>query len=131
MLKSLVFLFVIFNTLACLYSCKESKGAIIKYDNRVIELGSLTFKKEFSGKITLHNIGDKPLKLLGATADCSCTVPDEIKNTIVQPGDSTFLRFKLTPGLDGYMQQNIYLDNSSINESRVLFLIRANVKLVE
>jgi hypothetical protein len=112
-------------------SCKGKKGAIINYHNKVIDLGQLTFKKEFAGKIALYNTGDLPLELLDATADCSCTVPDEIRNTIIQPNDSTFLKFKLTPAQDGYVQQTIYLDNTSVNENRVLFLIRAIVKLAE
>lgn len=110
-------------------SCKETKGPTISYTNNVVDLGSIVIKKDYNGEIILSNTGDQPLKLLGATSDCSCTVPDNIKNTIIDPKHSGKVKFKLTPGVDGYLQQSIFIDNNSINESRVLFLIRANVKM--
>lgn len=113
-----------------LNACSNKKGAIIKYNSNIINLGEISFKKEFPGKFVIYNKGDESLKLMQATADCSCTVPDDIKNIVVQPNDSVFINFKITPAIDGFLQQNIYLDNSSVNENKVLFLIRANVKLV-
>ncbi len=113
-----------------LVSCKTKKGPFIKYNSNTINLGEIKFKKEFLGKIIIYNIGDEPMVLTQATADCSCTVPDDIKGKIVKPSDSAYINFKITPAIDGFLQQNIYLDNTSINENRVLFLIRANVKLI-
>lgn len=127
MYKRLMF-FLVF--LSLLNACSSKKGAIIKYKSNIINLGEIKFKKEFPAKFVIFNIGDEPLKLIQATADCSCTVPDDIKNTIIEPNDSAYINFKITPAMDGFLQQNIYIDNSSINENRVLFLIRANVKLV-
>lgn len=112
-------------------SCSKKKGAIIKYKSNVINLGDLYFKKEFSSNFVVYNIGDEALKLLDATADCTCTVPENLKNKVIKPGDSVNINFKLTPSLDGFIQQNIYIDNTSVNESRVLFLVRANVKLIK
>ncbi len=126
--RNIVFAFVIL-ILHC--SCKENQnGAIVKYNKKVIDLGNIDFRKEFDGKIMIYNIGDKPLKLIDATADCSCTVPENVKNSLIQPNDSFSLKFKLTPALDGYIQQTIFLNNDSKNEKRILFLIRANVKLI-
>lgn len=113
-----------------LHACSGKKGAVIKYNSNIINLGEIRFKKEFPGKFVIYNKGDESLKLIQATADCSCTVPDDIKNIVVQPNDSVFINFKITPAIDGFLQQNIYLDNSSVNENKVLFLIRADVKLV-
>lgn len=113
-----------------LTACSNKKGAVLKYKSNIINLGEIKFKKEFPAKFLIFNIGDEPLKLIQATADCSCTVPDNIKNTIVEPNDSAYINFKITPAMDGFLQQNIYIDNSSINENRALFLVRANVKLV-
>lgn len=110
---------------------RKDTGPIISYSGRVVDLGSITFKQEYAGKIMIKNKGNETLTLLGATADCSCTVPEDIKNMKIEPNDSGLVKFKLTPARDGYMQQNIYLDNNSLNETRVLFLVRANVKLVD
>ena len=112
-------------------ACKQQYGGIIKYKSNICNLGDITFKKEFAGKFVIYNRGTEPLKLIEATADCSCTVPDDIKNKEIMPNDSANLSFKITPAMDGYLQQNIYLDNSSKNENRVLFLIRANVRLIK
>gem|GEM_PF-5847042 len=120
--------FLLLSVVFC--TCSSKKGPIIKYKSNIINLGEIKFKKEFPGKFLIYNTGDEPLMLKEATADCSCTVPDNIKNTAVQPNDSMFINFKITPAIDGFLQQNIYLDNSSVNESRALFLIRANVKLI-
>ncbi len=117
-------------TILTMISCKNTRGPIIKYNTNKIDLGEIEFKKEFHGKITIYNTGDEPLKFLEATADCSCTVPDDVKNTIIQPNDSGYLSFKITPAMDGFIQQSIYLNNTSTNENRVLFFIRANVKLL-
>jgi Protein of unknown function (DUF1573) len=125
--KKLMFFWL---TVSLLNACSDKKGAIIKYNSNIINLGEIKFKKEFPAKFVIFNIGDEPLKLMQATADCSCTVPEDIKNTIVEPNDSAYINFKITPAMDGFLQQNIYINNSSINENRALFLIRANVKLV-
>ncbi len=116
--------------LLLLTSCSHKKGAKIKYKNNIINLGEIKFKKEYAAKFLIYNIGDEPLKLFQVTADCSCTVPDSLLNTNIEPNDSTYINFKITPAMDGYLQQNIFIDNSSTNESRALFLIRANVKLI-
>lgn len=115
-------------TLILLSACKNKQGPIIAYKSKIINLGSLQFKKEYPGDIVISNKGDDPLELSDATADCSCTVT-EIGKKKVAPGDSTHVHFKITPARDGYIQQSIYLNNNSVNENRVLFLIRANVKL--
>ena len=104
------------------------KGPIISYKSRIINLGNIEFKKSFTGEILIKNTGDKILKITDVTADCSCTVPD-IQNTKIYPGDSEYIHFVLTPADDGFIQQSIYLDNNSLNENRVLFLIRAKVNL--
>lgn len=112
-------------------SCNSKKTAIINYDRKVIDLGTIEFKKAYVGTINLYNIGDGPLQLLNATADCSCTLPEKLRHIIIQPNESYPISFTLTPMNNGFIQQNIYLDNNSVNESRVLFLIRAYVKLID
>lgn len=120
---SLLFLFVI-------VSCTGKKRfPLISYQTKVINLGHLTFRKEYTGKIKLKNIGDGELKITGTSSDCSCTIIQTPLNNIAS-GDSSFIEFKLTPAIDGFIQQSIFVNNNSINESRVQFLIRAKVKLI-
>lgn len=110
-------------------SCSSKKGPVIYYSNKIINLGNIEFKKAFNGKILIKNAGDETLKISDITADCSCTVPD-IKNKKILPGDTAYINFILTPAQDGFIQQSIYVNNNSINENRVLFLIRAKVNLL-
>lgn len=110
-------------------SCSAKKGPVIYYSNKIINLGNIEFKKAFNGKILIKNSGDETLKILDVTADCSCTVPDA-ENKKISPGDTTYINFILTPAQDGFIQQSIYVNNNSVNENRVLFLIRAKVNLL-
>lgn len=112
-----------------LVSCEHKAGPVISYKSKLINLGDIQFKKEYAGDIVISNKGDALLKLLNVTADCSCTVP-EIEKKEIGPGDSSVIHFKISPSRDGYIQQNIYLDNNSVNENRALFLIRARVKVL-
>jgi hypothetical protein len=123
----------IFTLIFCnilLLACSHKKGPVIFYNNRIINLGNIEFNKAFSGKIMIKNIGDEPLEILNVTADCSCTVP-EAGNKKILSNDTTYIHFILTPAQDGFIQQSIYVDNTSVNESRVLFLIRAKVNLLD
>jgi hypothetical protein len=110
-------------------SCSPKKGPVIYYSNKIINLGNIGFKKAFNGKILIKNTGDETLKISDVTADCSCTVPD-IENKKISPGDTAYIIFILTPAQDGFIQQSIYVNNNSVNENRVLFLIRAKVNLL-
>ncbi|MBK6625308.1 MAG: DUF1573 domain-containing protein [Chitinophagaceae bacterium] len=127
MMKHRVFLLILV-AVAC---TSQNRGPLVRYKSKVIELGTITFKNEFLGSIIIENFGDEPLVLLGATADCSCTIPEDIKNIKISPGDSTFVKFKLIPENSGYIQQSIFLDNTSKNEGRILFLIIAKVQLLD
>lgn len=111
-------------------SCSSKKGPIISYDNRIINLGNIEFKKAYNGKIVIKNTGDETLKLFDISADCSCTVPDT-ENKEIAPGETTYINFVLTPAQDGFIQQSIFINNNSVNENRVLFLIRAKVNLLD
>ncbi|MBN8720942.1 MAG: DUF1573 domain-containing protein [Sediminibacterium magnilacihabitans] len=118
-----------FLLLLLLASCRH-KGPIISYDEKIINLGNITFNQKYTSKIIIRNRGDMDLKLLNANPDCSCTITNVPKDPI-KPGDSALLHLQITPAVDGYIQQSVYLDNNSSNENRVLFLIRANVKLLK
>ncbi len=115
--------------LLIILSCSIKKGPVISYDNKIINLGSIEFEKAYNGKIVIKNTGDNALKLSEVSADCSCTVPI-IQHSEILPGDTAYINFVLTPAQDGLIQQSIYVNNNSINENRVLFLIRAKVHLV-
>lgn len=107
-------------------SCAQRKGPVISYEKKIINIGNLQFKEVHSGKILIRNIGDEVMKILKVEADCACTVT-EIEKQEISPNDSTYIHFNIKPARDGLIQQSIFIDNNSINESRVLLLIRAKV----
>jgi hypothetical protein len=109
---------------------KIKKGPIVSYNTKMVNLGNLQFEKSFSGKIVVRNEGDEALKIDNILPDCSCTVPEPL-TTAIEPGDSATLKFVLTPRQSGFIQQSLYVQNNSRNESTILFLIRANVILEE
>lgn len=121
-------LFLLFCSILLL-ACSHKNGPVIFYNKRIINLGNIEFNKAFSGEILIKNTGDETLKITDVTADCSCTVPD-LKNKKISPGDTAYIHFILTPAQDGFIQQSIYVNNNSVNENRVLFLIRAKVNLL-
>lgn len=125
-MKVIIFLICFFILISC--NQKNRKGPIILYRSQIINLGTIEFKKVYSGQIVVKNNGDEVLEILNTTSDCACTVTN-IDNKKISPRDSTYIHFNIKPAIDGYLQQNIYIDNNSVNESRVLFLLRAKVVL--
>ncbi len=121
-------LIIIVLSVLTMLCCSPKRGAIIYYDSKIINLGNIVFEKAYSGKILIKNSGDEALKISDVTADCSCTVPAMLHSKIL-PGDTAYINFIITPAQDGLIQQSIYVNNSSVNENRVLFLIRARVQL--
>lgn len=121
----LIIFFSIFNI-----GCNQNNRPVIYYHSKIIELGDVEFNKSYHGKILLKNKGMGILKITGVSADCSCTVPNMKKKKII-PGDSAYIDFILTPAEDGFIQQSIFVENNSVNENRVLFLIRGKVRLLK
>lgn len=59
------------------------------------------------------NTGDAPLVILGARANCGCTVP-EYDNTAVEPGDTLSLRAVYDPaGRPGHFSKKVYVDTNA------------------
>ncbi len=110
------------------FSCssKKTRGPIIQYSTKIINAGKISLKETKEGSICLKNFGDEDLEIGEINTDCACTIT-KVEKRVVQPGDSTKLLFKLTPKTIGRLQQTIFVENNSENESGVLFLIRANV----
>lgn len=123
-MKSL--LVILISTLV-ISACTKRKGAVISYEKKIVNLGSLSFKEPYHGKILIKNTGDQALKISQITPDCSCTVP-KMDNNRILPGDSAYIKFTITASGDGFIQQSIYVNNNSVNESRVLFLLRGKIK---
>lgn len=116
-----------FCLLICL-GCKSNKGPMISYQGNIMNMGEVKFREPSHGFIMLKNTGGDVLKILKITPDCSCIVSQNHKIEIA-PEDSAKIEFSISPSDLGFIQQNLIVENNSDNEKRILFLIRAKVKL--
>jgi len=85
-----------------------------------------------AGEIVRHsfvikNNSSKVLNIKDVSTSCGCAV-SEVKNKILNPGESTFVDVKFnSQGYFGEVQQFVYVSTDSLDESLLRFIIKANV----
>ena len=131
------FCFLILLPLFILPGCNsvKQKSLIESPISSVSERGD-PFLKDFglvkAGEVVRHsfvisNNSNKVLNIKDVSTSCGCTVP-EVKNKMLKPGESTLVDVKFNSrGYSGAVQQFIYVNTDSLDESLIRFIIKANV----
>ena len=76
-------------------------------------------------RLTLRNVGDRPVRILDATSTCGCTVPDLPKTVSIEPGGSFMLAVTGSPPGIGEKQATLKIRTDSPSQE----LIRVPVVL--
>ncbi|NLP56991.1 DUF1573 domain-containing protein [Lutibacter sp. B1] len=95
-------------------------GAIIDFDKREYDFGSVTEGDVVEGIFVISNKGKADLIILDAKASCGCTVPEWPKEAI-KPGDSAELKFSFNSrGRSGKQSKSITLQTNSEKATEIL-----------
>jgi hypothetical protein len=70
----------------------------LTFDPPILNLGALVPEVSTTGKVKIRNTTDKPIRILKAFANCSCTKPNWPKETIA-PGAVAETEITMTPGV--------------------------------
>lgn len=114
--------------LASVMCCVSAfSGAVIKWNTTDYDFGAFN---ESDGPATAefvyYNVGDEPLVITGARANCGCTTP-KYTAEILQPGDSATLSVTYDPGgRPGRFVKNVFVDTNS-EQGRSVLAIRGVV----
>ena len=58
----------------------------IELDPQVVDFGYLDPKEVVRRIVEIRNVGDKPVKILRATANCECTTVSDVTGVVIPPG---------------------------------------------
>lgn len=119
-------MFLAYVLLVCLNVCCSEKKAIIAYKSNIIDLGIMDSSKQYIDSIVIKSVGNKILEVKEITSDCTCTVI-RTKNKSVRPGDSIFINYRFQPPLIGNFRHSITIQNNSVNDPELLFVIQGTV----
>lgn len=70
----------------------------LEFDPPLLDLGALVPEVPTTGKVKIKNLSDKPIRIVRAVANCSCTKPNWPTETIA-PGSSAETDITMTPGV--------------------------------
>jgi hypothetical protein len=108
--------------------CKPSAGPIPYYKSKILNVGIVKVNREFQGSFKLYNKGDGPLEIKSILSDCECTVIKDFAK-VIQPKDSSTIKYTFHPNVIGYDHQNFFINNNSKVESTIMVAVRAKVEL--
>lgn len=109
-------------------SSASTDAAEIKFENNVLDLGTVKLNQEVTDTYTFKNVGKKPLVLYNVVAACSCTKVEYSKAPI-KPGQTGTIKVKFLatrPDEVGPRQKRVTVDSNAKND-RVILTLKANV----
>ena len=96
-MKRLVLCLLIAFSIGLTLSAADKNKSQIKFEQTVFDFGNI---KEDGGKVshefTFTNVGEEPLKITSARAECGCTTPEYPKDEIA-PGESGTIKVTYNP----------------------------------
>lgn len=70
----------------------------LRFDPAILDLGEMTVGQTGSGKVTVTNTSDKPIKVARIVPACGCTKASAAPVEMVEPGASFVVEFSLDAG---------------------------------
>jgi hypothetical protein len=94
-----------------------------------LDLGSGKPGDALEGAATIRNVTDRPIRLVGGTSDCSCTVLRDLPAT-VEPGGSVTVgvRLKIPDGRTGRLTRTVFLRTDDPDRPVVRFAVGCRVE---
>ncbi len=98
-----------------------------KQDPFLKDFGSVKAGKIVRHSFVIKNESKRVLNILNVSTSCGCTV-SEVKNRMLKPSESAIVDVKFnSQGYSGEVQQFVYVNTDSLDESLIRFIIKANV----
>lgn len=102
--------------------------ASLRFDPPILDLGELSVGQTGSGRVTVTNTGDKPVKVVGIVPACKCTKTSAAPADEVKPGASFEIAFSLDagkrPGVELKRKVAFHIDGAGITT----FELKASVR---
>lgn len=100
--------------LALAVGCVAYAGAKIEWNKSRHDFGAFNESEgPQTATFTYRNVGDEPLVVTGARANCGCTTP-QVSAEILQPGDTATLVVTYDPqGHAGRFEKRVYIDTNT------------------
>lgn len=76
----------------------EQSKPKLEFDPPVLDLGALVPEVSTTGKVKIRNATDKPIRIVRAVANCSCTKPNW-PTQVIAPGTAAETDITMTPGV--------------------------------
>lgn len=89
----------------------------LQAEPNTINMGFLEPETQKTGKVSLKNTGTEPVTIRSVSSSCSCTIPKDISNTVLKPGESVDLEASLKAGkFPGPMQRavRVFVDGYAV-----------------
>lgn len=118
------------STLAFAQEAEQNPNAAeIKFEQEVIDYGTIDKGANGQREFTFVNTGKEPLIITKATGSCGCTVPQWPRNPIA-PGEEGVIKVKYDTKRVGPFQKSVTVNSNAKNGTKVL-RIKGTVKQVE
>ena len=101
-------------------------AAVIKFDKKVIDYGTIEFKANSDREFTFTNTGKEPLILSSVRASCGCTTPSWTREPVA-PGATGTIKVKYDTGRVGNFSKTITVKSNASNGT-VTLKIQGKVK---
>mgnify|MGYP003114843336 CR=1 FL=1 len=114
-----------FNAAPTEFDKYDSKVAIIKFETKVVDYGSITQNSDGTRIFSFTNTGDAPLLISKVKTTCGCTVPSYSKAPIL-PGQTGELEIKYNTKRLGAFTKTITVTSNAEGGNKIL-KIKGNI----
>lgn len=105
---------------------KAAGGAAFKFENEVLDYGTIENGSDGNREFKFTNIGTEPLIISNAKGSCGCTTPDWPKEPIA-PGESASIKVRYDTKRTGNFSKTVTLTSNAVETTKVL-TIKGTVK---
>lgn len=94
-----------------------------------LDLGTGKPGDYLEGTITIRNVSDRPIRLVGGTSDCSCTVLRDLPVTIAPGGAAAVgIQLHIVSAESGQLTRTVFLRTDDPGRPTVRFAIGCRVE---
>ncbi len=105
----------------------ELKGAIIEFNQEVIDYGDVEYASNGEREFIIKNTGDAPLVITRTKGSCGCTVPTKPTEPIL-PGETGVMKVKYDTKRGGEsFSKTITVTSNAVNEPTKVVRIKGKV----
>jgi hypothetical protein len=94
-------------------------GAVFKFENEVLDYGTIENGSDGNRVFKFTNVGTEPLVITNAKGSCGCTTPEWPKGPIA-PGASSTIKVHYDTKRTGAFEKTVTLESNATEASKVI-----------